>query len=213
MKKRITLLFLMTSFVVLIGCKSKLFINGKIVNPAGNKPVAGALITTEPVSNTVITDGNGEYEIEVIEPGIYTVSASKDGKRLGNVQINVTEAFTAAANIQVGIFISQNKSNKTTPLTVTYEGKTYNTVKIGTQIWLKENLNLGKRIESYQEPRNNYVIEKYCYGDNESNCDKYGALYSWDEAMQYIKKDGAKGICPPGWHIPTLEEFKTLKKQ
>lgn len=94
--------------------------------------------------------------------------------------------------------------------TVTYAGKTYNTVLIGTQCWLKENLNVGTRINGSNNQTNNSIIEKYCYNDQESNCDTYGGLYQWNEAMQYITAAGTKGICPTGWHIPTYAELQTL---
>ncbi len=94
--------------------------------------------------------------------------------------------------------------------TVTYSGKTYNTVQIGSQCWLKENLNLGSRINSTTSPSNNGVIEKYCYDDNESNCSVYGGLYDWYEMMQWNTTEGGRGICPTGWHVPTNDEFSSL---
>ncbi|MEI7981563.1 MAG: FISUMP domain-containing protein, partial [Bacteroidota bacterium] len=94
--------------------------------------------------------------------------------------------------------------------TVSYEEKTYNTVQIGNQCWLKENLNVGTRINSNQEQTNNAIKEKYCYGDLESNCDVYGGLYQWNEMMQYNAQQGVQGICPSGWHIPTDGEWETL---
>ena len=95
-------------------------------------------------------------------------------------------------------------------LTVTYESKTYNTVLIGTQCWFKENLDVGTRINGSQNQTNNGIKEKYCYNDLVSNCDVYGGLYQWDEMMQYVTSQGAKGICPTGWHIPTDAEWTTL---
>lgn len=95
--------------------------------------------------------------------------------------------------------------------TVLYEGKIYHTVQIGTQCWLKENLNIGTMILGSQNQSNNGVIEKYCYDNNTANCTAYGGLYQWNEAMQYVTTVGAQGICPPGWHIPTLSEFGPLR--
>jgi len=95
--------------------------------------------------------------------------------------------------------------------TVTYAGKTYNTVLIGSQCWLKENLDVGTMIQGSQNATNNGVIEKYCYNNNPNNCNIYGGLYQWNEAMQYSTTPGVQGICPPGWHIPTLAEFQTLR--
>jgi uncharacterized protein (TIGR02145 family) len=89
-------------------------------------------------------------------------------------------------------------------------GKVYNTVLIGNQCWLRENLDIGTRINGSQTQTNNSTIEKYCYNDNPSNCNMYGGLYQWDEAMQYVTNQGAKGICPTGWHVPTLSEFMML---
>lgn len=95
--------------------------------------------------------------------------------------------------------------------TVEYEGQVYNTIQIFSQCWLKENLNVGIRINGNVEMEDNGIIEKYCYNNNESNCDTLGGLYQWDEAMQYTTQQGAQGICPPGWHIPTDEEWKVLE--
>ena len=105
---------------------------------------------------------------------------------------------------------------------ITYLGKTYYTVQIGSQCWLKENLDVGTMIQGSQEQTNNNILEKYCYNNDSANCTTYGGLYQWGELVQY--QDGAsnssnptpdfsgnvKGICPSGWHIPTHAEFQTL---
>ncbi len=95
--------------------------------------------------------------------------------------------------------------------TVSYLGKSYNVVKVGRQCWLRENMDVGTRINKNLNQTNNGVIEKYCFEDNEkANCTKFGGLYQWNEAMQYSNTPGAQGICPTGWHIPTLYDFETL---
>jgi len=94
--------------------------------------------------------------------------------------------------------------------TVAYAGKVYNTVQIGTQCWLKENLDVGTMIQGTENMTDNSIIEKYCYNNDPNNCNTYGGLYQWDEAMQYITTEGAQGICPNGWHIPTIAELHTL---
>jgi len=91
------------------------------------------------------------------------------------------------------------------------DGNTYETISIGDQCWMKSNLNTGTRINTGTEPSDNGTIEKYCYANSTDNCSTYGALYAWDEAMQYVKTPGARGICPNGWHIPSDDEFETLQ--
>jgi uncharacterized protein (TIGR02145 family) len=95
--------------------------------------------------------------------------------------------------------------------TVTYEEQVYNTIQIFSQCWMKENLNVGTMIPGTQDMTNNSIIEKYCYNNKTDSCTKYGGLYKWDEMMQYTVLQGAQGICPQGWHIPTDEEWKTLE--
>lgn len=93
---------------------------------------------------------------------------------------------------------------------ISYKDQTYNIVEIGLQCWMAENLNVGQRIDGNKEMLNNQIIEKYCYNDNESKCNVYGGLYQWDEMMHYTTHEGSKGICPDGWHIPSIIEWKVL---
>jgi uncharacterized protein (TIGR02145 family) len=97
--------------------------------------------------------------------------------------------------------------------TVLYEGQLYNTVQIFNQCWLQENLNVGEMIQGNEDMIENQNIEKWCYQNNPDNCEIYGGLYQWSEAMQYSFVPGAQGICPDGWHIPTDEEWKILEGQ
>ncbi len=95
-----------------------------------------------------------------------------------------------------------------------YAHKTYNTITIGTQTWLKENLDVGTMINSTtggSQQTENGTIEKYCYNNDASNCDTYGGLYEWNEAMHYVTTEGTQGICPSGWHIPTYSQMQDLK--
>ena len=103
-----------------------------------------------------------------------------------------------------------------------YEGLSYNTVQIGAQCWMAGNLNAGAMINGSQEQENNSIIERYCYNNDENQCDIYGGLYQWAEMVQYL--NGAtnfvswdpvpsgyvRGICPEGWHLPSHAEWDTL---
>jgi uncharacterized protein (TIGR02145 family) len=100
--------------------------------------------------------------------------------------------------------------------TDTRDGTVYNTVVIGAQCWMRENLNIGTRIDAINEQTENFVIEKYCWNDEEFGCTTYGGLYQWGELMNYTtpsnsNPSGRQGICPSGWHIPSNEEWCQLE--
>ncbi len=87
--------------------------------------------------------------------------------------------------------------------TFTYQGQTYNTVLIGSQCWMKENLN-------YE------TGNSWCYDNDTANCNTYGRLYDWEtimngEASSNSVSSGVQGICPNGWHLPSDEEWKILE--
>ncbi len=92
-----------------------------------------------------------------------------------------------------------------------YQGVEYPTILVGGQCWLQKNLNVGTHLNSTVAQSNNGTVEKYCYDDVAANCDTYGGIYSWYEVMNYTTTEGARGICPPGWHIPTDSEWCTLE--
>ena len=93
-------------------------------------------------------------------------------------------------------------------------GETYGTVQIGGQCWMAENINIGTMLAAgTTEPNtSDNVIEKWCYSNSTGNCDLYGGLYNWNEAMRGSSVSGARGICPAGWHIPTDAEYNQLEK-
>jgi uncharacterized protein (TIGR02145 family) len=107
--------------------------------------------------------------------------------------------------------LSEGSTNQIGTLTDTRDNRVYNTVLIGSQWWMAENLNYGTQITSPTAQTNNSITEKYCYNNNASNCANYGALYQWNELMNYSMVESTQGICPLGWHIPSDSEWKTLE--
>jgi uncharacterized protein (TIGR02145 family) len=93
-----------------------------------------------------------------------------------------------------------------------YDGNVYNTVTIGTQVWMKENLkvthyNNGDTISNItaQGVWDTLTSGAYCnYNNNSSFVNTYGRLYNW-----YAVND-TRFLCPTGWHVPTDAEWTTL---
>jgi uncharacterized protein (TIGR02145 family) len=118
--------------------------------------------------------------------------------------IDDVDRYVRVVAAGVGLFAGSATSAPTAPILL-------RVVTIGDQVWIGSNLNLGVMIDSSSQPTDNNVIEKWCYDDDPDNCQTYGGLYSWHEAMQYDPSEGARGICPAGFHIPTDDEFKQLE--
>ena len=128
-----------------------------------------------------------------------------------DMKIHQGTAQTHSAINTVDSITFQSTSSFVCGDVILYGGETYQTVLIGSQCWFQKNLNIGTSIAGVSNQTDNSIIEKYCYSDLEQNCTTHGGLYQWDEAMQYVTTEGAQGICPTGWHIPTLTELTTLK--
>ena len=105
-------------------------------------------------------------------------------------------------------------------LTVTdVDGNVYNTVMIGTQCWMKENLRTTHYADSTPIPAGeSYTFtESYRYAPNNDsvNVDAYGYLYNWTAVMNgeessRANPSGVQGICPNGWHVPSDAEWTQL---
>ncbi len=123
--------------------------------------------------------------------------------------------------------ITVTATSKTTPDNVTdIDGNVYPVVKIGSQVWMAENL----KVTHY--PNNDAIQlvtdntawinlgdngDAYCYYNNDANGEAaiYGALYTWSAAMHGASavNDGVssvQGACPDGWHIPSGSEWNAL---
>ncbi len=97
------------------------------------------------------------------------------------------------------------------------DGNTYKTVKIGTQVWMAENLRTTKYRDKSPIVDGNAVnawsassiadVGTYCdYLNLKTNGDIYGHLYNW----YAVANTNPKKITPEGWHVPSEAEFETL---
>lgn len=113
------------------------------------------------------------------------------------------------------LFILNNscKKDDENPIVKDIDGNVYHTVKLGTQIWMVENLkttklNDGTPIKLVTDPLKwkNLTTPGYCWYNNDevTNKPKNGALYNW-----YTVETGK--LCPTGWHVPSDDEWKELE--
>jgi uncharacterized protein (TIGR02145 family) len=100
----------------------------------------------------------------------------------------------------------------------------YSTVTIGEQVWMGEDLQTthypnGDAIpnvtsnDDWGNLEDNNIDDAYCFQDNNSNSE-YGALYSYAAAIaDNWERDNnpGQGICPEAWHLPTKEEWSSLR--
>ena len=93
------------------------------------------------------------------------------------------------------------------------DGNVYQTVKIGDQWWMAENLrvtkyNNGDPIANVTDKTSwaGLMSGAYCdYSNNAGLVDDYGHLYNW------LAVNDSRNIAPVGWHIPSDEEWKVLE--
>ncbi len=90
-------------------------------------------------------------------------------------------------------------------LVLDFDGNQYQSIVIGNQVWLQEN------IKSLHYSDGSEIPDVVAYNNSESNADTYGRLYTWDAAMGGSLVEGAQGICPEGWHIPSDAEWRVLE--
>ena len=169
---------------------------------------------TPTISDNKTTDGTGAGEFSSILSGLspnttYYVRAyatNSSGTGYGSAM-----SFTTQEGSSGGTF------------TDTRDGKVYQTVVIGTQEWMAENLAylpsvVGPGTESESTPY--YYVYGYD-GTNvtdakaTSNYTTYGVLYNWPAAMagsasSNANPSGVQGVCPAGWHLPSDAEWTEL---
>lgn len=133
---------------------------------------------------TVICNANKWKRYDIFS----AVEEEENSKPESSSSENEWEDYEPVSSSSVSVS-SSSESEEGGTFTDSRDGQTYKYVKIGNQVWMAENLN--------------YETENsYCYNDSIENCEKYGRLYTWEAALN---------ACPSGWHLPTKEEFKTLR--
>lgn len=96
------------------------------------------------------------------------------------------------------------------------DGKVYRTIKIGSQIWIAQNLDF------YDSSDATLRGQTHCYYDSLAFCETYGRLYTWSAVMGFdsaynsrLTEEGMietphRGVCPEGFHLPSDAEWDAL---
>ncbi|MCX6257884.1 MAG: hypothetical protein NTW49_08325 [Bacteroidia bacterium] len=144
---------------------------------------------------------------------VRTFAANNIGITYGN-EINFTTLISSNGVPCTGL-----------PTITDYDGNVYNTVLIGTQCWMRENLKTTHYADGTSLPdgsnagdltNNNSAKYWFVYDNNTINKITYGLLYTWTAAMNNAPSSnnipsGVQGVCPNGWHLPSDAEWIQLR--
>jgi uncharacterized protein (TIGR02145 family) len=166
---------------------------------------------------------------------------SADFRSSGNVLVSCMAELSgcsSSANLTVAVSLPTTQPRISfdceTDFADSRDGQVYPTVQIGTQCWMSKNMNVGEVIDGGVHTSHQTAgIQKICYNNTASNCDIYGGLYNWAEAVNgenvasgvinSVTDNNKKcvldlkgnavtqGICPDGWHVPSDAEFQALE--
>jgi len=180
---------------------------GNITDNGGSTVTARGVVWntagTPTISDSKTTDGSGTgsylSNMTLLSPStIYYVRAyatNSTGTAYGN---EVT--LTTSAPFSCGTFTVSD-----------IDGNSYNTIGIGNQCWMSENLKTSRYRNGGSIP---YVVGNTdwaslttgawsYYDHDEANNAVYGKLYNWYTTL-------GDTLCPAGWHVPTDAEWTTL---
>jgi len=130
-----------------------------------------------------------------------------------------TEIVTSASDPEVLI-------SGTFEICFDHEGNWYKIVKIGSQIWIADNLRATKfpngtdiplvtDNKAWKSLGDNDKDKAYCWYNNDKNyafAKNYGALYTYAAATNGDNSgSNVQGICPDGWHLPSESEWGVLE--
>lgn len=217
-------IYIVLIIIILFGACSKEENNPN--NPNNNPPRIIVLTASPSIlfanEGTVLTCYAADEDNDILKYSWNALDGNFPNGRTGQIVDWVAPEFIGDFSIEILVSDNQVTIKDTLIVSViddpcegltkiTFTGADYNVISIGKQCWMKENLNVGIMINDSLEMTNQDTVEKYCYDNQLSNCENYGGLYQWKEAMMYSLDEKAKGICPPGWHLPSFDEFQTLK--
>ena len=161
--------------------------------------------------NSYSANGTGDETLVDLTPGDYTITW---GAVPGWITpANSTQTLTGSGTVTFGGTYVEEGGTDSTGTVMDFDGNVYQTIKIGNQWWMAENLKVTHYRNGVPIPNvtdntawYNLTTGAYCdYGNNVSNVATYGRLYNW-----YAVAD-ARNIAPVGWHVPSDAEWKQLE--
>ena len=186
------------------------------------KPYTALTSTSVTTGGSVTSDGGsiilarGICWGENIDPTL-SDNYTSDGKGGGSFYSSIvgltdgTDYYIRAYATNIAGTSFGNEFRVITPLT-DIDGNVYNTIIIGDQVWMTQNLKTTRFYDNSKIPQisdnsawANLSTPGYCwYGNDEyANGPLFGALYNWFAVNTYK-------LCPSGWHIPSEKEWITL---
>lgn len=155
-------------------------------------------------------DNDGTYDTDFSTTKTATHQYTIEGIYTVNLEVQDTDGLTQSltAQITVTTYIVQYTGTVTD-----IDGNIYNTIQIGNQLWMAENLKVtqyrnGESIPNITDDNEwtNLSSGAFCnYNNDENYVSTYGRLYNW-----YVIGD-PRGIAPEGWHVPSDDEWKELE--
>ncbi len=129
--------------------------------------------------------------------------------------------FLEASQLEAGAykqFTDERTGRSYYYITITGKDTSY---KVNTVTVMAENLNIGEMVRGRKNQEDDSKIERYCYDNDTTYCDKYGGLYQWAEMMALPSecnqkscadqiKPNHQGICPNGWRLLTYNDMYTI---
>ncbi len=180
------------------------------------KGIINDFVTINPDSINFYIGASGQNPSSTFN--IIGIGADQRKKRLLTANTD-TIAVESVLNVQSNIIVSGNINLAGTvdPAVVKdIDGNSYKTIRIGTQLWMAENLKTTKFNDGTVIPKvtdstawaSSYTAAYCDYNNDTANSVIYGKLYNWYAASTWYSYSN---VCPVGWHVPTEEEWTTME--
>ena len=191
--------------------------NGNRIEYTGNGGNASYASATQPKSGSKY---NTSHPFTFGDQMDYVGYAVINGSEMESDHISQVQNASQSFVLQFDVSQAQDGQPCPGAATVTdIDNNTYNTVQIGNQCWMKENLRTTRYANGESIPMDSTLSRtdpyRYAPDNNNSNVSTYGYLYNWPAVMHGASSSsanpsGVQGICPNGWHVPSDAEWTEL---